>query len=193
VSGRRSSSAGGGGEKLRPRGEAPAAGVRSCVEVLAGVRPGVEKLRRRREFWCGGAPESMGRSAGRRGLVGVGFLFGPDGFLGDIFGAQVDGEWQYARNNFKGHVQTQITLRSRGRKPREATGSTSRGAFPSLPIRLAGFGEARSAATPFGWFAWLFSLESHRKPKQTPPYRGAIWDQMLLVIRNRWICLISHD
>jgi hypothetical protein len=101
--------------------------------------------------------------------VGLFFYFNPDGFLGDIFGAQVDGEWQYARNNFKGHVQTQITLRSRGRKPREATGSTSRGAFPSLPIRLAGFGEARSAATPFGWFAWLFSLESHRKPKQTPP------------------------
>jgi hypothetical protein len=65
--------------------------------------------------------------------------------------------------------------RERFGRETEAAGSTSPGAFSSLPIRLGGFGKAQRAATPFGSFGRLFSLESRRKPKQTPPYSCLGW------------------
>jgi hypothetical protein len=42
----------------------------------------------------------------------------------------------------------------------EAAGSTIECASPRLPISLGGFGEAHSAAVPFGCFEWLILLES---------------------------------
>jgi hypothetical protein len=42
----------------------------------------------------------------------------------------------------------------------EAVGSTIECASPRLPILLGGFGEAHSAAVPFGYFEWLILLES---------------------------------
>jgi hypothetical protein len=52
---------------------------------------------------------------------------------------------------------------------REAAGSTSRGAFPSMPVSPDGFDEAQSQRTPFGSVGLLFLLKSSNKPKQTPP------------------------
>jgi hypothetical protein len=54
-------------------------------------------------------------------------------------------------------------------KLREAVRGTSRGALPPMPILLRGFNEACSAATPFSYIGWLFSVVSQKNPKQTPP------------------------
>jgi hypothetical protein len=51
----------------------------------------------------------------------------------------------------------------------KAAGSTSMGAFSRLCISNDGFGKARSEANPFVWFYLLISIESYKKPKQTPP------------------------
>jgi hypothetical protein len=66
-------------------------------------------------------------------------------------------------------------------KLREATQSTSGGAFPSLPISADGFGKARREAVPFGWISWLILLESSKKLKQTGPKRDRLGNLILLV------------
>jgi hypothetical protein len=43
------------------------------------------------------------------------------------------------------------------------------GAFSQLCILESGFGKAHSEANPFVLFYLLISVESRRKPKQTPP------------------------
>jgi hypothetical protein len=51
----------------------------------------------------------------------------------------------------------------------EAAGSTSKGAFPAMPIRSMASVKPTAKANPFVSFHWLILLESHRKPKKTPP------------------------
>jgi hypothetical protein len=51
----------------------------------------------------------------------------------------------------------------------EAAGSTSKGAFPGMPIRGTALSKPTAEANLFVSFHWLISVESHRKPKQTPP------------------------
>jgi hypothetical protein len=71
----------------------------------------------------------------------------------------------------------------------KAAGSTPAGAFSSLPIPPRCFGEAYRAAMLFVSFLWLFLLESHQKPKQTPPnyFRKVVEDyvsKFLQYLRN---------
>jgi hypothetical protein len=54
-------------------------------------------------------------------------------------------------------------------KLREAAGSTSRCASPSLPIPGFGFGKANIKSILFGSFDLLLLLESHQKLKQRGP------------------------
>jgi hypothetical protein len=51
----------------------------------------------------------------------------------------------------------------------EAAGSTSKGAFPSMPIRWMASSKRTAEADLFVSFDGLISVESHRKPKQTGP------------------------
>jgi hypothetical protein len=51
----------------------------------------------------------------------------------------------------------------------EAAGSTLKGAFPAMPIRSMASAKPAAKANLFVSFHWLILLESHMKPKQTPP------------------------
>jgi hypothetical protein len=51
----------------------------------------------------------------------------------------------------------------------EAAGSTSKRASLYLPVDCFGFWKASFQSTPFVSVCLLFSLESRKKPKQTPP------------------------
>jgi hypothetical protein len=51
----------------------------------------------------------------------------------------------------------------------KAAGSTSKGAFPSMSICSMALMKPKAKADPFVSFYQLILLESHRKPKQTPP------------------------
>jgi hypothetical protein len=60
----------------------------------------------------------------------------------------------------KQYVLLKKTIRLLSVKPREAAGSTSEGASPSMPISLVGFVEAQSQSYLFVSFWWLIPVES---------------------------------
>jgi hypothetical protein len=67
------------------------------------------------------------------------------------------------------HVCFPKTIRVCCAKPREAAGSTSPGAFSSMPMRGLALTKPTVEATPFVSFDLLFQVESQQKPKQTGP------------------------
>jgi hypothetical protein len=69
----------------------------------------------------------------------------------------------------KQYVLLKKTIRLLSVKPREAAGSTSEGASPSMPNRSSALAKPVDEAAPFGSIEWLISVESLKKPKQTPP------------------------
>jgi hypothetical protein len=77
--------------------------------------------------------------------------------------------WHYHVIISKGHVLLPKTIRLLRAKSREAAGSMSEGASQRVPILPPALAKPTAEASLFVLFGRLFSVESWKKPKQTPP------------------------